>query len=87
MNVLNFVLTPFKAVIKVSAVESVNKTATYGGASAAVYFGLTLNELGVIVGMIIGIAGFIAGQYWKWREAVWREREAEAKEANRWLPF
>lgn len=31
---------------------------TYGGATASVFFGLTLNEWGVLVGIFVAIAGF-----------------------------
>jgi hypothetical protein len=45
-----------------------SKVAAYGGAGSAVVFGLTLNELGVIVGIFVGVTGLILGQYWSWRK-------------------
>lgn len=45
-----------------------SKAAVYTGASGAVISGLTLNELGVVVGIFVGIAGLLMGQYWSWRK-------------------
>lgn len=45
-----------------------SKTAAYAGSGAAVISGLTLNEIGVIVGIFVGVIGLIASQYWSWRK-------------------
>lgn len=45
-----------------------SKAAAYTGASGAIISGLTLNELGVVVGIFVGIAGLLMGQYWSWRK-------------------
>jgi hypothetical protein len=41
--------------------------AQYAGAGAAVFFGLTLSDWGFLVGILIGIAGFIVNVYYKHR--------------------
>lgn len=43
------------------------KTATYGGAAGAVLGGLTISELGITIGAIVGILGWVCSQYWSWR--------------------
>lgn len=42
----------------------ISKTAQYGGAAGAVWGGLTLSEIGVIVGIVVGVAGLLLTQYW-----------------------
>jgi len=39
--------------------------ATYGGASSAVFFGLTANEFGTLCGVVIGLVGLIANIWFK----------------------
>lgn len=34
----------------------------------SVFGGFSVSEIGVIVGIVIGVAGFIAAQYWQWRQ-------------------
>lgn len=46
----------------------VSKLLQYFGAMASVLGGLTISEIGVIVGIVIGVAGFVAAQYWQWRQ-------------------
>jgi hypothetical protein len=41
--------------------------ATYGGASSAVFFGLTTNEVGTICGVVIGLVGLVANIYFKYQ--------------------
>ncbi len=38
-------------------------TATYGGGTTAVFAGLTANEWGIVVGVIVGVAGVILQWY------------------------
>ncbi|MDY0071813.1 MAG: HP1 family phage holin [Thauera sp.] len=44
---------------------------TYGGSAVAVWGGLTMNELGIIIGIVSSVAGLIGGLciqwYWKRR--------------------
>ena len=56
-----------------------SKTAAYGGASGAVVSGLTMNELGVLVGIFVGLAGLLLGQYWSWRKDRREQRESLAR--------
>lgn len=44
-----------------------SKVTAYGGAAGTVFFGLTLNELGVVIGSVVAILGLALGQYWSWR--------------------
>lgn len=39
--------------------------ATYGGASSAIFFGLTANEFGTICGVVIGVIGLVANIWFK----------------------
>ena len=43
------------------------KTATYGGAIGALVSGWSISEIGVVVGIVVGVLGLIFGQYWAWR--------------------
>lgn len=56
-----------------------SKVAAYGGASGAVVAGLTLNELGVIVGIFVGLTGLILGQIWSWRKDRREAREQQLR--------
>ena len=53
----------------------VSKTAMYGGAAATVWGGLTISEIGIIGGLLVGLLGFVAGQYWAYRRDRREERE------------
>ena len=55
------------------------KTAAYGGATTAVVSGMSLSEMGIIVGAIVGVLGLIFGQYWAWRKDRREAREMEAR--------
>lgn len=41
---------------------------TYGGGTSTVLFALTWNEIGVIVGILIGLGGLLLQWYYKARE-------------------
>lgn len=45
--------------------ERIASVVSYAGAGTAVVGGLTLNEWGVIAGMLIGIAGLVLGWWYK----------------------
>ncbi len=55
------------------------KTLMYGGAAGSVASGLSLSDIGVIIGVIIGVAGLLLGQYWAWRKDRREQRESEAR--------
>jgi hypothetical protein len=55
------------------------KIATYAGGGSAVIFGLTLNEVGVLVGMFVGLAGLGLSQYWSWKKDRREMRESEKR--------
>ena len=61
------------------------KTAAYGGAATAAVGGMTLSEMGIIVGAIVGVLGLILGQYWAWRRDDRQRAEAVQKQAEREL--
>jgi len=56
-----------------------SKVSAYGGAAGAVFFGLTLNELGVIVGIFVAVVGLVLGQIWSWRKDRRESREQAAR--------
>ncbi|MBB6579578.1 hypothetical protein HNP33_003692 [Comamonas odontotermitis] len=62
-----------------SAAIVAGKTAAYGGATTAVVSGMSLSEMGIIVGAIVGVLGLIFGQYWAWRKDRREAREMEAR--------
>lgn len=62
-----------------SAAIVAGKTAAYGGAATAAVSGLTLSEVGVIVGIAVGVLGLIFGQFWSLRRDRREEREMEAR--------
>lgn len=55
------------------------KVAAYGGSGAAVVSGLTLNEIGVIVGIVVAVLGLLLGQFWSWRKDRREQREMDAR--------
>lgn len=46
----------------------IGATLAYGGSGGAVFFGLTVNELGVVVGIFTAVTGLAVNFYFKWRE-------------------
>ena len=60
------------------------KTATYGGAIGAFVSGWTISEIGVIVGIVVGVLGCIFAQYWAWRRD---RREAAEQEIKMVLEY
>jgi len=61
----------------------VGATLAYGGSGGAVFFGLTVNELGVVVGIFTAITGLAMNFYFKWREDQRQERYwAERRKGN-----
>lgn len=56
-----------------------SKTAAYGGAASAILGGLTISEIGVIVGIVVGVLGLILGQFWSWRRDQRERRESAAR--------
>lgn len=59
--------------------DSKSGWATMIGAFTSIFSGISVHEWGVIIGIIIGLAGLVSQQYWAWRkqrhvEAVARER-------------
>lgn len=54
--------------------EQISETMTYGGASTAIASGLTLNQIGVIVGIIVGLVGLLL----QWHYSRLRNRREQA---------
>lgn len=50
--------------------------ATYGGASSAIFFGLTANEFGAICGVAIGFIGLVANIWFKHQHLKLARKEA-----------
>lgn len=63
---------------------TVGKTTTYGGAIGAFVSGWTISEIGVVVGIVVGVLGMIFGQYWAWRRM---KREAAEQEVRLTLEY
>ena len=60
------------------------KTATYVGAIGALVSGWSISEIGVVVGIVVGVLGLIFGQYWAWRRD---RREAAEQEMKMMLEY
>jgi len=57
--------------------------ATYGGASSAVFFGLTANEFGALCGVVIGFIGLVANIYFKYQHLqLARDQYGNSEENN-----
>ena len=56
-----------------------SKVAAYGGSGTAVVSGLTLHEIGVIVGIAVAVLGLLLGQFWSWRKDRREQREMMAR--------
>lgn len=56
--------------------------ATYGGASSAVFFGLTTNEVGTICGVVIGLVGLVANIWFKHQHLKLARKEAEKDDTH-----
>lgn len=67
-----------------SAAIVAGKTAVYGGAATAALSGLTLTEMGVVIGAVVGVLGLIFGQYWSWRRDKREEREMIARMTHKY---
>ena len=74
-----------QAAVETAAAASAAKvaqTATYAGSGAAVFFGLTANELAAVGGLILGFVGLVANTaitvYFKSRHLKLAEQQARA---------
>lgn len=67
-----------------SAAIMTGKTAMYGGAATAAVSGMTLSEVGVIIGIVVGVLGLLLGQFWSWRRDRREEREMQARMAHKY---
>ena len=60
-----------------------SSVATYGGATSAVFFGLTANEFGALCGVIIGFIGLVANIYFKYQHLqLARDQHGNSEENN-----
>lgn len=59
--------------------EPVSQSMTYGGAATAVIGGLTLSQIGVVVGIFVGISGLILNAWYTFRKD---RREVELHRAR-----
>lgn len=44
-----------------------SSAATYASAGGTLYFGLTLNEIGVVIGIVVTLATFAVNAVFQWR--------------------
>jgi hypothetical protein len=65
-----------------SAMAAIGSKATYTGASASVVSWLLSSEFGILVGMIIGVAGLIINWYYKAKQDRREEREHKKRMAE-----
>lgn len=52
---------------KLANASAIASKVQYSGAGAALLFGLTINEIGVIIGITVGVLGFLINIYFSWR--------------------
>lgn len=62
-----------------AALAAAGSKATYAGAGASIWGWLTSSEAGVVIGILLGVIGFIVNLYFKWRED---RRQQAAHEAQ-----
>lgn len=73
-NLRKIVMTPeHKAAIEVS-IASLGSKATYTGAGTSILGWLMSSEFGILVGVVVGVAGFAVNWYYKHKQHV-REQE------------
>jgi uncharacterized membrane protein YGL010W len=63
---------------KLQAVAEVASKVTYTGAGTAILFGLTVNEVVALIGLIMGVLGFVTNAYYKRRQMALLERLAQS---------
>ena len=51
----------------------------YSAPAEIILTGFTLSEFGVIVGIAVGVLGFLFGQFWSWRRDKREARELEVR--------
>jgi hypothetical protein len=59
---------------KLEAVAEIGSKVTYTGAGTAIIFGLTVNEVVALIGLLMGVAGFITNAYYKRRQMALLEK-------------
>jgi hypothetical protein len=62
-----------------SAAASAASKVTYGGSAAAMGGWFLSNEFAVLMGLVIGIAGFVVNWYYRHKEYKLKERESLAR--------
>lgn len=62
-------------------VSSTPLAAAAAEVKGAVVLGMSWNEVGILVGAVVGIAGLIFGQYWAWRKHLLDKALIEARVA------
>jgi hypothetical protein len=63
----------------VQRITDAANTAQYGGAGATVFFGITAELWGVIIGAIVAIAGFLVNVYYKRKFDAYKRAEHELR--------
>lgn len=59
--------------------DKASSVATYGGATSAIFFGLTANEFGALCGVAIGFIGLVANIWFKYQHLQVAKKEAGLK--------
>lgn len=65
-------------------IEKTSVAVAYGGGGAAMYFGLTAGEwqvIGVLGGLLVGLAGFVTNLYYKHQHLKLARERLEAPDA------
>ena len=60
------------------AIASTAEKIMYGGAGGSLLFGLTAQEMGIYVGIVVAVAGFLVNWYYKYK-AFQLEKQIHAK--------
>ena len=58
--------------------NAITQSMTYGGAGTAFLSGISLNEVGVVIGIVVGVTGLVF-QIWTGLERRAREKELHKK--------
>ena len=66
-----------------SLMERHSSWISYTASGSAVFFGLTLNDFGMLIGIMVGIATFIVNWYYKAKESKRRDRRTSDEQRKK----
>jgi flagellar biosynthesis component FlhA len=65
--------------VKESLVIQITEKTTYAAAASGFFFGLSVNDFGMILSLVIALATCVSSVYFQWRRDKREERESQEK--------